>query len=212
MKHILDGSSNTMLVGETFHDFEAIEQNGARPESLLGNRQDHWYFGSDDIDTSAGSDPSEGLGSTGVPMNAQNLGPNQCAAPVTESCRHLQLSFGSVHPGGMNAVNCDGSVAYVNEDIDAVPWKPWALATRRSRSNEACAELFSACLLSGIHRMSRMVSPFVLKSLDSPRCSCRLGPLLPPLRLRRRRKRPAACRSAFSGRSKLWPKATMPAP
>ena len=131
MKHIIDGSSNTMLVGETFHDYEAVEQSAGKAESGLGNRQDHWYFGSDDIDTGDGSDPSEGVGSTGVPMNQQNLGPNQCAAPSTPECRKLQLSFGSVHPGGMNAVNCDGSVAYINEDVDAVPWS--ALGTRDSQ-------------------------------------------------------------------------------
>ena len=131
MKHILDGSSNTMLIGESFHDYEAVEQSAGRPEASIGNRQDHWYFGSDDIDTGDGSDPSEGLGSTGVPMNLQNLGPNQCASPGTPACRNLQLSFGSVHPGGMNAVNCDGSVAYINEGIDAVAWS--ALGTRDSQ-------------------------------------------------------------------------------
>ena len=57
MKHVIDGTSNTMFVGEAFHDFEAVEQSGGRPESGLGNRQDHWYFGSDDIDTGDGSDP-----------------------------------------------------------------------------------------------------------------------------------------------------------
>ncbi|MBA4104523.1 MAG: hypothetical protein C0485_02110 [Pirellula sp.] len=131
MKHVIDGTSNTMFVGEAFHDFEAVEQSGGRPESGLGNRQDHWYFGSDDIDTGDGSDPSEGLGSTGVPINLQNLGPNQCAIAGSPECRKLQLSFGSVHPGGMNAVNCDGSVAYITEDIDAVPWS--ALGTRDSQ-------------------------------------------------------------------------------
>jgi prepilin-type N-terminal cleavage/methylation domain-containing protein len=131
MKHILDGSSNTMLVGETFHDFEDVEQRGSQKEAPFGSRQDHWYFGSDDIDTDPGHDPSEGLGSTGVPMNLQNLAPNQCAAPNSTACRRLQLSFGSVHPGGMNSVNCDGSVTFINEDIDAVPWS--ALGTRDSQ-------------------------------------------------------------------------------
>ena len=82
IKHILDGTSNTMLVGETFHDFEDVENNGFRKELSIGNRQDHWYFGSDDIDTNPGFDMSEGIGSTGVPMNLQNLGPNQCSARV----------------------------------------------------------------------------------------------------------------------------------
>lgn len=134
IKHILDGTSNTMLVGETFHDFEDVENNGFRKELSIGNRQDHWYFGSDDIDTNPGFDMSEGIGSTGVPMNLQNLGPNQCSAPgspASTECRKLQLSFGSVHPGGMNAANCDGSIAFISEDIDPVPWS--ALGTRDSQ-------------------------------------------------------------------------------
>lgn len=133
MKHILDGSSNTMLVGEAFHDFEDVEQRGTQKEAPFGSRQDHWYFGGDDIDTNEGHDPSEGLGSTGVPMNLQNLAPAQCITPGPNSteCRRLQLSFGSVHPGGMNSVNCDGAVAFINEDIDAVAWS--ALGTRDSQ-------------------------------------------------------------------------------
>ena len=131
IKHILDGTSNTMLVGEAFHDFQDVEDNGARAEQQIGSRQDHWYFGSDDIDTNPGFDPSEAMGSTGVPMNLQNLAPNQCAAAASAACKRLQLSFGSVHPGGMNAVNCDGSVAFIAEGIDSVAWS--ALGTRDSQ-------------------------------------------------------------------------------
>ncbi len=132
IKHILDGTSNTMLVGETFHDYEDVDNNGSRQELQIGSRQDHWYFGSDDIDTNPGGDMSEGIGSTGVPMNLQNLAPNQCATgPASPECKRLQLSFGSVHPGGMNAANCDGSIAFISEDIDPVPWS--ALGTRDSQ-------------------------------------------------------------------------------
>jgi prepilin-type N-terminal cleavage/methylation domain-containing protein len=134
MKHILDGTSNTMLIGEAFHDFAGVEANGGTAEHPLGNRQDHWYFGSDDVDTDdaiPGFDPSEALGSTGVPINLQNAGQNQCASPNSQSCQQLQLSFGSVHPGGMNAVNCDGSVSFIAEGIDAVTWS--ALGTRDSQ-------------------------------------------------------------------------------
>lgn len=137
MKHVLDGTSNTMLVGETFHDYAAVDANGGTPEHSLGNRQDHWYFGSDDIDTNNGDgtnhgfDPSEALGSTGVPMNLQNAGQNQCVTANSQPCQQLQVSFGSVHPGGMNAVNCDGSVAFIVEGIDATTWS--ALGTRDSQ-------------------------------------------------------------------------------
>ena len=137
IKHILDGTSNTMLVGEAFHDYEAVQNTGSSPEHPLGSRQDHWYFGSDDIDTNGndpgnhGFDPSEALGSTGVPMNLQLAGQNQCASPNSQACQQLQVSFGSVHPGGMNAANCDGSVSFVNDGIDAAAWS--ALGTRDSQ-------------------------------------------------------------------------------
>ena len=89
---------------------------------------------SDDVDTDdsiPGFDPSEGLGSTGVPMNLQLAGQNQCASPNSQACQQLQVSFGSVHPGGMNAANCDGSVSFVNDGIDAAAWS--ALGTRDSQ-------------------------------------------------------------------------------
>ena len=132
IKHILDGTSNTLFVGETFHDFEDVENRGAQKELQVGSRQDHWYFGSDDIDTNPGGDVSEGIGSTGVPMNLQNLAPDQCATqPSGEACQRLQLSFGSVHPGGMNGSYCDGSINFISEDIDPVAWS--ALGTRDSQ-------------------------------------------------------------------------------
>ena len=53
------------------------------------------------------------------------------AAPISADCQKLQLSFGSTHPGGMNMVRCDGSVDYLNEDIDAVAWS--AMGTRDSQ-------------------------------------------------------------------------------
>lgn len=131
LKQILDGTSNTLLVGEAFHDWDAVDQRGTTAENPAGNRQDHWYFGSDDIDTNPGWDPSEGLGSTSIPMNLQKPGVDQCATPTSAECQELQLCFGSTHPGGMNAVKCDGSVEFITDGIDAVAWS--ALGTRDSQ-------------------------------------------------------------------------------
>lgn len=131
-KHIEDGTSNTLLVGEAYHDSEVVEATGSTRERQPGSRQDHWYFGSDDVDTNDGDDPSEGLGSTGVPMNLQKPGTDQCATPTSPECQTLQLSFGSTHPGGMNAVKCDGSVEFIAEGIDPAPWSE--LGTRASQT------------------------------------------------------------------------------
>lgn len=134
IKHILDGLSNTVLVGEAFHDTMKQEAvGGSTPESQLGNRQDHWYYGSDDVDTGPSYDPSEALGSTAVPINYQTGqgGKDFCVSPASADCQKLQLSFGSVHVGGMNMVRCDGSVAFVEDGIDAIPWRD--MGTRDSQ-------------------------------------------------------------------------------
>jgi hypothetical protein len=133
LKHVTDGASNTLLVGEAFHDYDDVARRGGTGEHELGNRQDHWYFGSDDVDTGPSYDLSEALGSTAVPINLQQQGGAAivCALPSAENCQKLQLSFGSSHPSGMNLVRCDGSVEFLNEDIDPIPWRD--LATRDSR-------------------------------------------------------------------------------
>jgi prepilin-type N-terminal cleavage/methylation domain-containing protein len=130
IKHITDGTSNTMYVGEAVHDLEEVERVGAtKSENGLGNRKDHWYFGSDDVDTGPSYDPSEALGSTAVPMNFQNQGGAAlCTVASSPECQKLQLAFGSVHPGGMNLVRCDSSVDFLEEGVDLIVWRD--LATR----------------------------------------------------------------------------------
>ena len=133
---ITDGMSHTMLVGEAVFDVDAQERKGRNGEPAGGDRKDHWYFGSDDADTSReidGHDLSEVLGSTGVPMNLQDsfIGRDYCANPLSEECQQVQLSFGSTHSGGMQMVRCDASVDFVNEDIDKIAWRD--LATRASQ-------------------------------------------------------------------------------
>lgn len=133
MKHITDGTSNTMLVGEALHDVEAQARvGGVEREHELGDHKDHWYFGSDDIDID--NDLSEALGSTGVPMNYQNnfIGQDPCdGREGSPDCQRLQLSFSSAHPGGFQMVRCDGSVEFLGEDIDPIEWRD--LATRASQ-------------------------------------------------------------------------------
>lgn len=133
---ITDGMSHTMLVGEAVFDVDAQERKGRAGEPAGGDRKDHWYFGSDDADTSRdidGQDMSEALGSTGVPMNLQNdfLGKDYCANPTSDICQQVQVCFGSTHSGGMQMVRCDASVDFVSEDIDKIAWRD--LATRASQ-------------------------------------------------------------------------------
>ena len=127
IKHIIDGTSNTMLVGEAVHDIEAQTRITNR-EQGVGSRKDHWVMGSDDIDGTGGPtearDLSEGMGSLGVPINYQNgrLGTEVCASSVASGaeCQQFQLAFGSTHAGIAQFAKCDGSVDVVNDSIDAL--------------------------------------------------------------------------------------------
>ncbi|MCO6043687.1 DUF1559 domain-containing protein [Aeoliella sp. ICT_H6.2] len=133
MRQITDGTSNTLLIAEAVHDTQALEDHGLEGEDRLGSRKDHWYIGSDDIDSWDGNDMSEAVGSTGVPINYQNEVRDQdpCSSPSHPYCQKLQLAFGSEHPGGMQGVRVDGSVDFFQENMDAVAYRD--LATRASQ-------------------------------------------------------------------------------
>jgi prepilin-type N-terminal cleavage/methylation domain-containing protein/prepilin-type processing-associated H-X9-DG protein len=105
---ITDGTSNTILVGETLPD---VTPGTGALESAAGARADHWYFGGDDIDD--GYDFSEHLGSTGVPINSL-----------------LEVAYGSRHPSGANFVFADGSVRFIGTSVSPATFT--ALGTRAS--------------------------------------------------------------------------------
>ncbi|MCA9166972.1 MAG: DUF1559 domain-containing protein [Planctomycetales bacterium] len=135
LKKIKDGTSKTMMVGEALHDAIQQQHEGRTRESKRGNRRDHWYIGSDDVDTGAGSDVSEGLGSTGVRPNAHKF--KGCGGAYSDAdCQEVQLSFSSAHPGIVNVIMVDGSVHGITDDIDANTWS--AMGTR---SDQAAAKV-----------------------------------------------------------------------
>jgi prepilin-type N-terminal cleavage/methylation domain-containing protein/prepilin-type processing-associated H-X9-DG protein len=122
-EQIHDGVTNTILIGEAVPD-AADNLTRENPELNMG-RKDHWYIGSDDVDDWSGTDWSEFLGSTGVPMNQQ---------PVPEGSPNFgayEISFGSRHAGGAPFGFADGSVHFVSETIDPKIYS--ALGTRAGR-------------------------------------------------------------------------------
>ncbi|BBO30790.1 DUF1559 domain-containing protein [Lacipirellula parvula] len=139
IKHVLDGTSNTMIVGEAVHDADG-QAAITRREMDVGSRKDHWVIGSDDIDGTGGAtaarDLSECLGSTAVPPNFQRglLNTEVCAGGNASSadCQKFQLTFGSTHPGMTQIAHCDGSAAVVTDDVDPIVWRD--LATRDSQT------------------------------------------------------------------------------
>lgn len=112
---ISDGTSRTMMIGETVPD---------RPDAVKRERQsafgakDHWYIGSDDVDTGNSLDHSEVLGSTAVPMNL-----TRTQALLRGFIRGYELMYRSEHPAGINVALCDGSVTFIQEGINLDTWR-----------------------------------------------------------------------------------------
>lgn len=130
-RQVEDGTSKTIAVGEAVPDIDAltagpVDSNGyPKVEPVGGTVKDHWYVGSDDIDTGSGYDLSEALGSTGVPPNLHKQGGiYNCASGkvIDAGCQALQLSFSSEHSGIVQVVMCDGSVQQVEDGIDLDIW------------------------------------------------------------------------------------------
>jgi prepilin-type N-terminal cleavage/methylation domain-containing protein len=96
-KDVSDGLTNTILLGEAVPSAATFAQAGA--EQATEDRKDHWSFGGDDANN--GFDGSEFCGSTAVTINEDT-----------------ELAFGSEHSGGCNICSADGSVHFLNEDID----------------------------------------------------------------------------------------------
>jgi prepilin-type processing-associated H-X9-DG protein len=88
-------------------------------------------------------DLSEMLGSTGVPINVQeDSTQNQaaCANPGSPECQALQLSFGSLHPGVVQMVFCDGHIETVQEDIDKKLWSDYGTRASQTRYADGTVE------------------------------------------------------------------------
>ena len=114
MRDVVDGTTNVIMIAEAVPDAKDSQQ--AEQQSAYGPK-DHWYIGSDDVDTGNGLDHSEVLGSTAIPMNL-----NALEAFLAGHIRGYELCFGSQHPGGCNVGLCDGSVRMITETIDQDVW------------------------------------------------------------------------------------------
>ena len=117
MAMITDGTSSTVLLGESVPDQDLLGQDRA------GNTQkvDHWYIGSDELSDMASlgsrdsAENSECLGSTACPINSLWQGD----ATTTDD---KELSFGSRHTQGVNMGFADGHVQFVSESISPTVW------------------------------------------------------------------------------------------
>ncbi len=106
---VLDGTSNTIFVGES------------RTDPLFnkdGQGMDFWYLGSPQADPcrcdggNGGTEFSEFVGTTLAPLNAYVKRPDLHG-------RLMELSFGSYHHGGAMFAMGDGNVRFLADTIDA---------------------------------------------------------------------------------------------
>ncbi len=107
-RDIIDGTSNTIMVGESYTD-----PNFGKD----GQGMDYWYIGSPQTDPcrcdggTGGTEFSEVVGTTIAKINAIRTAP-------TTSGYMMELSFGSYHIGGAHFSMGDGAVRFLSDSID----------------------------------------------------------------------------------------------
>ncbi len=103
-----DGTSHTVAVADALSDYRIRSEDG-------NDVIDHWRR----VSTPSYED-SHVFGSTGVPINAIPL--------KLAGFAEQEISLGSRHPAGINALFVDGHVAFVPNSVDAEIWS--ALGTQ----------------------------------------------------------------------------------
>jgi prepilin-type N-terminal cleavage/methylation domain-containing protein len=116
---IIDGSSNTILIGESQTDPDFSKD---------GQGMDHWYIGSPQADPCAcnggtgGTEFTEAVGTTILGMNLRNVNP-------AANGSLMEITFGSWHEGGAFFTLGDGSVRFISENVDLTLYK--AISTKQ---------------------------------------------------------------------------------
>ena len=99
-KSISDGSSNVLAIGE---------RHG------LGSCNSGWWVGCMNQGGRSKSGPAMVTGRVSIELNSYVECSPGGSCPITDGCGE---GFASLHPGGANFAFCDGSVRFVQEDID----------------------------------------------------------------------------------------------
>ena len=128
-----DGSSNTLLVGESVFDTGVI---GGTSKNI-----DHWIIGSFNVDVH--QDCSEFVGSTAIPLNLYHQFSDESLLGMSDGAREslfgqMQMAFGSWHAGNVVTFSsADGSTRFLDTGID-----PAVYANLGSRNDGVTPESF----------------------------------------------------------------------
>ncbi|MEZ6093174.1 MAG: DUF1559 domain-containing protein [Pirellulaceae bacterium] len=113
MRDIIDGASNTVMVGESLFDFNLWGPDNTGDFEVV----DHWYIGSEGLGYRSPDnswDVSEALGTTACRINAFK--------DPDEHIDHKELGYSSRHPVGAVIGYADGHIDFVIESIDSTIW------------------------------------------------------------------------------------------
>jgi prepilin-type processing-associated H-X9-DG protein len=97
VNHVLDGMSNTYMVGEKYLNAASYDTDGTELEADPG----------DNINMYSGYD-----------WDINRWTCTKCEPAQDRFGEEAFASFGSAHPGGLNMVYCDGSVRVVSYDVE----------------------------------------------------------------------------------------------
>ena len=127
---VLDGQSNTIMIGESIFDTSRHYNSSGGGFTSVG--ADHWYIGSGSmdiaIDSAASSNPvsdlSEFMATTALPFNFYHANRSSLNYESLHDDSllkdHFAFSFNSWHSGnGVNFGLADGSTKYIGADISA---------------------------------------------------------------------------------------------
>jgi prepilin-type N-terminal cleavage/methylation domain-containing protein/prepilin-type processing-associated H-X9-DG protein len=117
---ITDGTSNTLMLSET-----RIPASDNAPDGrgdVMNDGNSHWFM--------TYNTPNSGIDRNSNVCPSSATDPNyDPTSPCVQAGDNL-MSARSRHTGGVNAVRCDGSVAFYPNSIDLVTWRALGTATR----------------------------------------------------------------------------------
>ncbi len=99
LRMVYDGTSNTVAIADGIEGIDGLNMDGT-------DFVDHYFFG---------PELSNEFGSTGVPVNSLKR------ADIDFGGK--EISFGSNHRGGINAVFLDGHTRFISQHISPEAWK-----------------------------------------------------------------------------------------
>ena len=133
IKDIPDGSASTLAVSEVIGYDNWQDVRGTWVAYPMGASVFSTFTGPNDTINDVIGDAQEDQGCfSGIPLNDKL----HCSPPPQIGDTYAAAR--SAHPGGVNAVMCDSSAHFFNDDIDRTVWM--ALGTRRNANNEPAWE------------------------------------------------------------------------